>query len=211
MTKLITIRSKHHWHLNTKLELYIENDNLIRKKWYYTNIKNNKSIFDNEKFSLGVFRFPNMEKMSNDSDLIEYSHDNENKIDLFINEFKDIFSLFGCPDNLIISNGTIDEVYQYIYDIKLPENFRYIYEEYCEKCDCLCDKIHICETLEPILKGIGIHYKKNPFLFEYPDSFWLYIDNILSSKLEYYCNCKSDNDIFKNDDSLTYIKFYYYR
>ena len=87
MTKIITIRSKHRWHLNTKLELYIENEKLIRKKWFYTK-KNNGSIFDKEKFSFGVFKFPNMDKMSNDCDLIEYSHDNKNKINEFINELK---------------------------------------------------------------------------------------------------------------------------
>lgn len=87
----------------------------------------------------------------------------------FIDEFKNIYMLFGCIDDLNIKNGTFDEVYKMIYDMEIPYHIKFINFGLCGcnmgHCSAILNyKFSRYKTVGDIIKKWGTNKKQNLWL-----------------------------------------------
>lgn len=183
-TRIINVTSTHHWNKNTRLELTMDGNTLVSRKWYF---KKQLSVISND-------------------------------FDGFIGEFHNLFTLFGCLENIKVDNETLDGVYEIIYNLVIPENYKFVEFKYCccnmGHCDAIKSyKFKDFKTIGDMISSIGMKKKTKLMThdyYEYPDSVLLRMDVVRDFNVyEGFCSGKSK--YVKLGDDHTYISLGYCR
>lgn len=93
-----------------------------------------------------------------------------NDVDSFIAKFQTLFMMFGVIEDLKVQDGTIQEVYDIVYDMKLPENIVFIISNNLNFGDKKTGES--VDTFDDLVKLIGSWKKTTQYTnrdyYEYP-------------------------------------------
>ncbi|ARF11465.1 hypothetical protein Klosneuvirus_1_322 [Klosneuvirus KNV1] len=146
----------------------------------------------------------------------------DDTVEGFIEEFQNIYMLFGTIHGIKIKNGTFDEVYKMIYNLEIPPELNIKFVDFglcgCNMGHCgaiLGYKFTDYQTIGDIIKEWGMETdtdKMTQPYYEYPDSVFLYM-RVEEGKFKLYhetCYDKNPENV-QLDDQYTYVSLCYSR
>ena len=142
-----------------------------------------------------------------------------------INEILRVFELTGLgPSNLIVENGTIDEVYHFLYNRRLSKSLKFVRIGICgcNMGNCYApinfDILDIdCKSYADVFSIFAdirsTDQLTNGWFYEYPDSVFLRLE-IITKIPKIYCDSCYGNPVNPNinlDDNKVYVSVSYGR
>lgn len=152
--KKLILTSSHEWNKNTKIELVLDNNNNIIKDIWYTKKDPITDFVD--KFYL-IYNFFGVHES------------------IYINNIL-AFALYENKDKETFDKDMVDKIFEYIYDIEIPQNIKFIKFERCMcnmgNCNAITDmNFFSANTIRDLMEQIS-YIDEETLKYVYPDGVW---------------------------------------